>query len=120
MLHTTKPHIVTYGVDGDAMTLVFYPDTGCLRFAMRAALPRAPAAVFLVHDVFRMARCALWLCVAIQFLPVSFVQHGERLNELCEVGYGDYRARTKRLGRRTRGDFPAFDARTGSRVRRHA
>jgi len=35
MLHTTKPHIVTYGVDGDAMTLVFYPDTGCLRFAMR-------------------------------------------------------------------------------------
>ncbi|WP_244221002.1 hypothetical protein [Paraburkholderia aromaticivorans] len=28
----TKPHIVTHGVDGDAMTLVFYPDTGCLRF----------------------------------------------------------------------------------------
>lgn len=29
----TKPHIVTHGVDGEAMTLVFYPDTGCLRFA---------------------------------------------------------------------------------------
>lgn len=28
----TKPHTVTHGVDGDAMTLVFYPDTGCLRF----------------------------------------------------------------------------------------
>jgi hypothetical protein len=28
----TKPHMVTHGVDGDAMTLVFYPDTGCLRF----------------------------------------------------------------------------------------
>ena len=29
----TKPHIVTRGVGGDAMTLVFYADTGCLRFS---------------------------------------------------------------------------------------
>ncbi|MFM0055889.1 hypothetical protein PQR64_09715 [Paraburkholderia phytofirmans] len=29
----TKPLTVTHGVDGDAITLVFYPDTGCLRFA---------------------------------------------------------------------------------------
>ncbi|PRY08243.1 hypothetical protein B0G73_103336 [Paraburkholderia sp. BL25I1N1] len=28
-----KPHTVTHGVDADAITLVFYPDTGCLRFA---------------------------------------------------------------------------------------
>lgn len=28
----TKPHTVTHGVDSDVMTLVFYPDTGCLRF----------------------------------------------------------------------------------------
>jgi hypothetical protein len=29
----TKPHVLTRAIDGDAMTLVFYPDTGCLRFA---------------------------------------------------------------------------------------
>jgi hypothetical protein len=29
----TKPHTVTREVDGEAVTLVFYPDTGCLRFA---------------------------------------------------------------------------------------
>jgi hypothetical protein len=29
----TKPHTVTRGVDGEIVTLVFYPDTGCLRFA---------------------------------------------------------------------------------------
>ncbi|WP_144113089.1 hypothetical protein [Paraburkholderia sp. BCC1886] len=29
----TKPHIVTRGVGGDAMTLAFYADTGCLRFS---------------------------------------------------------------------------------------
>ena len=29
----TKPHTVTRVVDGEAVTLVFYPDTGCLRFA---------------------------------------------------------------------------------------
>lgn len=29
----TKPHTVTRGMDGDAVTLVFYPDTGCLRFS---------------------------------------------------------------------------------------
>jgi hypothetical protein len=28
----TKPHTVTRGVDGETVTLVFYPDTGCLRF----------------------------------------------------------------------------------------
>jgi hypothetical protein len=28
----TKPHTVTRIVDGEAVTLVFYPDTGCLRF----------------------------------------------------------------------------------------
>jgi hypothetical protein len=28
----TKPHTVTRVVDGEAVTLVFYPDTGCLRF----------------------------------------------------------------------------------------
>jgi hypothetical protein len=28
----TKPHTVTRVVDGEAITLVFYPDTGCLRF----------------------------------------------------------------------------------------
>jgi hypothetical protein len=28
----TKPHTVTHGVNGDATTLIFYPDTGCLRF----------------------------------------------------------------------------------------
>lgn len=28
-----KPHTVTRVVDGEAVTLVFYPDTGCLRFA---------------------------------------------------------------------------------------
>jgi hypothetical protein len=32
MLNTT-PHTVTRGVDSEAITLVFYPDTGCLRFA---------------------------------------------------------------------------------------
>lgn len=32
MLNTT-PHTVTRVVDGEAVTLVFYPDTGCLRFA---------------------------------------------------------------------------------------
>jgi hypothetical protein len=29
----TKPHTVTREVDGEVVTLVFYPDTGCLRFA---------------------------------------------------------------------------------------
>jgi hypothetical protein len=29
----TKPHTVTREVDGEMLTLVFYPDTGCLRFA---------------------------------------------------------------------------------------
>jgi hypothetical protein len=29
----TKPLTVTREVDGEAVTLVFYPDTGCLRFA---------------------------------------------------------------------------------------
>jgi hypothetical protein len=29
----TKPHRVTHGVEGEAISLVFYPDTGCLRFA---------------------------------------------------------------------------------------
>ncbi|HEX7934018.1 MAG TPA: hypothetical protein VF573_13200 [Paraburkholderia sp.] len=29
----TRPHILTRALDGDVMTLVFYPDTGCLRFA---------------------------------------------------------------------------------------
>jgi hypothetical protein len=28
-----KPHRVTRGGEGEAITLVFYPDTGCLRFA---------------------------------------------------------------------------------------
>ncbi|MBW0451203.1 hypothetical protein EN871_00440 [bacterium M00.F.Ca.ET.228.01.1.1] len=28
----TKPHILTRAIDGDVTTLVFYPDTGCLRF----------------------------------------------------------------------------------------
>ncbi len=29
----TKPHVLTRAIDGDVTTLVFYPDTGCLRFA---------------------------------------------------------------------------------------
>jgi hypothetical protein len=29
----TRPHILTRALDGDVMTLVFYPDTGCVRFA---------------------------------------------------------------------------------------
>lgn len=30
---TTEPHILTRAIEGDVTTLVFYPDTGCLRFA---------------------------------------------------------------------------------------
>lgn len=32
MLNTTT-HTVTHGADGDVISLIFYPDTGCLRFA---------------------------------------------------------------------------------------
>jgi hypothetical protein len=32
MLNTTT-HTVTHGADSDVISLVFYPDTGCLRFA---------------------------------------------------------------------------------------
>ena len=56
----TKPHTVTRGVDGEIVTLVFYPDTGCLRFADARGVChelRPPHSWFAISSVSRGTGC---------------------------------------------------------------
>lgn len=39
-MRNAKPHTVMRGVDGEAVTSVFYPDTGCLRLALTRGVCR--------------------------------------------------------------------------------